>query len=88
MTSLIEFFGFIDEIKSLEINDNYLKGKSAKYTKNISNKIKTLINEKINELEKQGIKRHFITQEEIHSANEKLQKFTALRTCEAWIKFD
>jgi len=28
-----------------------------------------------------------MTQEEIDSATEKLQKYTALRTCEAWIKF-
>jgi hypothetical protein len=42
----------------------------------------------IEELEKAGFKKHIITQQAIDSANEKLQKFNALRTCEAWLKFD
>ena len=79
--------GYIDEIKSLEIEDNELKEKSKNYAKHISKKTMGIIKEKIEELEKQGIKKYFIPQEEIDSANEKLQKFTALRTCEAWIKF-
>ncbi len=28
------------------------------------------------------------TQQSIDSTDEKLQKFNALRTCEAWLKFD
>lgn len=79
--------GYIDEIKSLEIEDNKLKEKSKNYAKHISKKTISIINEKIKELEKQGIKKYFMSQEEINSANKKLQKFTALRTCEAWIKF-
>lgn len=79
--------GYIDEIKSLEIEDNELKEKSKNYAKHISKKTMGIINEKIKELEKQGIKKYFMPQEEIDSVNEKLQKFTALRTCEAWIKF-
>lgn len=79
--------GYIDEIKILEINDTSLKEKSKKYTKNLSHSTKDSINKKFDELENQGIKKYFIPQEEINSANEKLQKFTALRTCEAWIKF-
>ena len=80
--------GYIDELKALEINDTTLKEMSDKYTKNLSQKTKDLINKKFDELEKQGIKKYFMPPEEIDSANEKLQKFTALRTCEAWIKFN
>ncbi|MHA2391732.1 MAG: hypothetical protein ACXAEX_07165 [Promethearchaeota archaeon] len=79
--------GYIDELKSLEIVDKILKDKSAKYTKKLSNKTNEAITQKIEELEKQGTKKYFMTQEEIDSATEKLQKYTALRTCEAWIKF-
>ena len=79
--------GYIDEIKALEINDTNLKEKSKKYTKKLSEKSINSINKKIEELERQGIKKYFMPQEEIDSANEKLQKFTALRTCVAWIKF-
>jgi len=79
--------GYIDEIKALEIKDTNLKEKSNKYAKKLSKKTMDSINKKINELEKKGIKMYFMPQEEIDSANEKLQKFTALRTCVAWIKF-
>lgn len=79
--------GYIDEIKALEIKDTNLKEKSNKYAKKLLKKTMDSINKKIDELEKQGIKKYFMPQEEIDSANEKLQKFTALRTCEAWIKF-
>jgi len=79
--------GYIDEIKALEIKDTNLKEKSNKYAKKLSKKTMDSINKKINELEKKGIKMNFMPQEEIDSANEKLQKFTALRTCVAWIKF-
>ena len=64
-----------------------LKEKSAKYTRSLSNKVNNVIIEKIKDLETQGTKKYFMIQEEIDSATEKLQKFTALRTCEAWIKF-
>ncbi|MHA1986363.1 MAG: hypothetical protein ACW98D_06985 [Promethearchaeota archaeon] len=79
--------GYIDELKSLEQEDAALKEKSSKYTRKLSSNTKSEIKEKINDLEKQGIKVYFITQEEVDSATEKLQKYTALRTCEAWIKF-
>ena len=79
--------GYIDELKSLEINDTILKDKSAKYTKKLSSTIVSAIDKKIEDLKRQGIKKYFMTQEEIDSATEKLQKYTALRTCEAWIKF-
>ncbi|HDZ18942.1 MAG TPA: hypothetical protein ENH75_11650 [archaeon] len=79
--------GYIDELKSLEINDSNLTKKSARYTKNLSKKVKSIVNDKIEDLEKQGIKKYFVIQEKIDSATKKLQKFTALRTCEAWIKF-
>lgn len=79
--------GYIDELKTLEINDTKLKGKSNKYIKKRSKKTVISINKKTEELETQGIKKYFMPQEEIDSANEKLQKYTALRTCEAWIKF-
>lgn len=79
--------GYIDELKSLEINDTTLKDKSAKYSKKLSSMIVSAIDKKIEDLKKQGIKKYFMTQEEIDSATEKLQKYTALRTCEAWIKF-
>jgi hypothetical protein len=80
--------GYIDELKSLEINDSTLKDKSAKYTKKLSSTIVSAIDNKIEELKRQGIKKYFMTQEEIESATEKLKKYSALRTCEAWIKFD
>jgi len=79
--------GYIDELKSLEIIDTTLKDKSAKYTKKLSSTIVSAIDKKIEDLKRQGIKKYFMTQEEIDSATEKLQKYTALRTCEAWIKF-
>lgn len=80
--------GYIEEIKSLEILDAKIKKKSLSNTKRISIKTKNAIEQKIEDLEKQGTKKYFMIKEEIASANEKLQKFTALRTCEAWIKFD
>ena len=79
--------GYIDELKSLEIIDTTLKDKSAKYTKKLSSTTLSAIDKKIEDLKRQGIKKYFMTQEEIDSATEKLQKYTALRTCEAWIKF-
>ncbi|MFW9783457.1 MAG: hypothetical protein ACFFFB_14335 [Candidatus Heimdallarchaeota archaeon] len=79
--------GYIDELKSLEIIDNSLKEKSAKYTKNLNKKTINTISHKLEELEKKGVKKYFMTQEEIDSATEKLQKYAALRTYEAWIKF-
>lgn len=80
--------GYIDELKSLEIKDAILKDKSGKYTGNLSSAVKSAINQNLEDLKIQGIKTYFITQEEIDSATEKLQKYTALRTCEAWIKFE
>ncbi|KKK45624.1 hypothetical protein LCGC14_0649860 [marine sediment metagenome] len=80
--------GYIEELKSLEILDTKIKKKSLSNTKRISVKTKNAIEQKIEDLEKQGTKKYFMIKEEIDSANEKLQKFTALRTCEAWIKFD
>ncbi|MBY8989233.1 MAG: hypothetical protein KGD58_00635 [Candidatus Lokiarchaeota archaeon] len=80
--------GYIDELKSLEINDTILKEKSGKYTGKLSSAVKSAINQNLENLKIQGIKNYFITQEEIDSATEKLQKYTALRTCEAWIKFE
>jgi ribosomal protein S8 len=80
--------GYIDELKSLEQGDAALKERSAKYTKKLSNNTKSAIKEKITDLERHGIKVYFMTQEEVDSATEKLQKYTALRTCEAWIKFE
>ncbi|MBY9010310.1 MAG: hypothetical protein KGD74_10640 [Candidatus Lokiarchaeota archaeon] len=80
--------GYIDELKSLEVNDKNLKEKTQLYTEKISTQLITRITYNIEELEKAGIKKHFITQQSIDSANEKLQKFNALRTCEAWLKFD
>ncbi|MHA1915482.1 MAG: hypothetical protein ACW986_17545 [Promethearchaeota archaeon] len=79
--------GYIDELKILEIKDTDLKERSEKRTRMLFSKTKGHIQEKIEFLERQGIKKYFITQEEIDSATEKLQKYTALRTCEAWIKF-
>jgi len=79
--------GYIDELKSLEIKDAVLKERSAKYTKRLSDNTKSAIKEKIADLERNGIKIYFMTKEEVDSATEKLQKYTALRTCEAWIKF-
>ena len=80
--------GYIDELKSLEKKDSALKDRSAKYTKRLSNNTKSAIKEKIEDLKRQGTKKYFMTQEEVDSATEKLQKYTALRTCEAWIKFE
>jgi ribosomal protein S8 len=79
--------GYIEELKFLEKKDIVLKEKSAKYTKRLSNNTKSAINEKIEDLERHGTKKYFMTQEEVDSATEKLQKYTALRTCEAWIHF-
>jgi hypothetical protein len=80
--------GYINELKSLEVQDLTVKEKSERFTKKISNKVKSSIYTKVEELERQGTKKYFINPEEIDSANEKLQKYTALRTCEAWIKFE
>ena len=80
--------GFIDELKSLEVNDTTLKEKTQLYYDKLSTQLITEITYYIEELEKAGFKKHIITQEAIDSATEKLQKFTALRTCEAWIKFE
>ena len=80
--------GYFNELKSLEVQDLTVKKKSEKFTKNLSKKIKTTIQSKIEELERQGTKKYFIPQEEIVSATEKLQKYTTLRTSEAWIKFE
>jgi len=80
--------GYIDELKSLEVNDKSLKEKTLMYTEKVSTQLITRITYNIEELEKAGFKKHAISQQAIDSANEKLQKFNALRTCEAWIKFD
>ena len=80
--------GYLDELKSLEIKDTALKERSAKYTKRLSNNIKSAIKENIEDLKRHGTKKYFMTQEEVDSTTEKLQKYTALRTCEAWIKFE
>jgi len=80
--------GYIIELKSLEINDENLKEKTQLYTEKISTQLIMRITYNIEELEKAGFKKHVITQQAIDSANEKLQKFNALRTCEAWLKFD
>ena len=79
---------YIEELKSLEVNDKDLKEKTQLYTEKISTQLIMRITYNIEELEKAGFKKHVITQQAIDSANEKLQKFTALRTCEAWLKFD
>ena len=80
--------GYIDELKSLEINDNDLKEKTQLYTEKMSTQLIVRITYNIEELEKAGFKKHVITQQGIDSANKKLKKFNALRTCEAWLKFD
>lgn len=80
--------GYIEELKSLEKTDINLKEKSIKYTKRLSNNTKSAISEKIQDLESHGTKKYFLTKEEIDSVTEKLQKYTALRTCEAWIHFN
>jgi len=80
--------GYINELKSLEVNDKNLKEKNLMYTEKMSTQLITKITYNIEELEKAGFKKHAITQQAIDSANEKLQKFNALRTCEAWLKFD
>ena len=79
---------YIEELKSLEVNDKNLKEKTQLYTEKISTQLIVRITYNIEELEKAGFKKHVITQQAIDSANEKLQKFNALRTCEAWLKFD
>ena len=79
--------GYIDELKNLEKRDTALKERSTKYTKRLSINTKSAINEKLEDLKRQGTKKYFMTQEEVDSATEKLQKYTALRTCEAWIHF-
>ncbi|MHA2289720.1 MAG: hypothetical protein ACXABG_13125 [Promethearchaeota archaeon] len=79
---------FIEELKSLEVNDTNLKEKTQVYINKMSTQLLTEKTYYIEELEKAGFKKHNITQQAIDSANEKLQKFTALRTCEAWIKFE
>jgi len=79
---------YIEELKSLEVNDKNLKEKTQLYTEKISTQLIMQITYNIEELEKAGFKKHVITQQAIDSANEKLQKFNALRTCEAWLKFD
>ena len=79
--------GYIDELKALEVNDKDLKEKTQLYTEKMSTPLITRITYNIEELEKAGFKKHVITQQAIDSANEKLQKFSALRTCEAWLKF-
>ena len=79
---------YIEELKSLEVNDKNLKEKTQLYTEKISTQLIMQITYNIEELEKAGLKKHVITQQAIDSANEKLQKFNALRTCEAWLKFD
>ncbi len=80
--------GYINELKSLEVNDKDLKEHSLKYTEKMSTKIITTITYKVDELEKAGFKKHVITQDAVDLANAKLQKFSALRTCEAWLKFN
>lgn len=80
--------GYIDELKSLEVNDKDLKDKTQIYTEKIPTQLIVEITYYVEELEKAGFKKHAITQQAIDSATEKLQKFSALRTCEAWIKFE
>jgi hypothetical protein len=80
--------GYIDELKSLEVNDKDLKDKTQIYTEKIPTQLIVEITNYIEKLEKAGFKKHAITQQAIDSATEKLQKFNALRTCEAWIKFE
>ncbi len=80
--------GYIDELKALEVNDKDLKEKTQLYTEKMSTQLISRITYNIEELEKAGFKKHVITQQAIDSANEKLQNFNALRTCEAWLKFD
>ncbi|MFX0075343.1 MAG: hypothetical protein ACFE96_07870, partial [Candidatus Hermodarchaeota archaeon] len=80
--------GYINELKSLEINDTDLKDKTLIYAERVPTQLLTEIIYYIEELEKAGIKKHNITQQAIDSATEKLQKFNALRTSEVWIKFE
>jgi hypothetical protein len=79
---------YINELKALEINDKDLKEKSNNLTMNLSTKIITLINYKLIVLKNAGFEKYRISQQDKDSATKKLNKFTALRTCEAWIKFD
>jgi hypothetical protein len=80
--------GYIDELKSLEVNDKNLKDRTQIYAEKMSTQLIMKIAYYVENLEKAGFKKHAITQQAIDSATEKLQKFNALRTCEAWIKFD
>jgi uncharacterized protein YmfQ (DUF2313 family) len=80
--------GYIDELKSLEVNDKNLKDRTQIYAEKMSAQLIMKIAYYVENLEKAGFKKHAITQQAIDSATEKLQKFNALRTCEAWIKFD
>ena len=80
--------GYIDELKSLEIKDTTLKDKSARYTQNLTSTIKNAMDQNLENLKIQGIKKYFMPQEEIEAATKTLQKYTALHTCEAWIKFE
>jgi hypothetical protein len=80
--------GYIDELKVLEKKDSTLKEISSKYTKKLSDSLKIKINQKLENLKIQGIKKYFIPPEEIDSVTKTLQKYTSLRTCEAWIKFE
>lgn len=80
--------GYFDELKALEVNDKNLKDKTQIYTEKMSTQLITRISYNIENLEQAGFKKHAITQLSIESANKKLQKFNALRTCEAWIKFE
>ncbi len=80
--------GYIDELKALEINDKNLKDKTQLYTEKMTTQLIMRITYEIEELEKARFKKHVISQQAIDSANEKLQKFKALRTCEVWLKFD
>jgi hypothetical protein len=80
--------GYFDELKSLEINDKDLKDKTSMYSEKMPTDLLAKITHHIDELEKAGFKKHLITQQSIDSANEKLQKFNSLRTCDAWIKFE
>ena len=79
---------YIIELTLLEKSDKSLKERSLRHTEKISTSIISSITYKVDELEKVGFKKHIITQQSVDSAREKLQKFNALRTCEAWIKFE
>jgi len=76
--------GYIDELVLLETKDSVLKEKSSKYTQKLSDSIQYKINQKLENLKIQGIKKYFITPEEIDSATQKLKKFSD----DVWIKFE